>query len=449
MEFIANALNGNFLTNILPTDEDEVEGVLAAIAYGDDKLNDNDSLLGNCISNGFKLDIWMRYDHTVPVSVNLLKKLLRSHSKNIYCKLIPDCLHSKLIWWKGYGAYIGSANLTRRAWFNNIETGLFLTNEELIDNSLDIQFEDFFENLENTKQAFPLTQEIINEMQELHKIRGNRDQIGKDKRSSPYWGGPTNLDKKSTADRRKANFKKEWLETLSYLRDIGNQLNDYRPSWVNEDIPDGWHADQFLHAYYYNKVSDGRQRPYWNFHEKNKSNPQAALVEAMRWWQNEPTPPSHEDKTLYQSAPFIQSVLSRENISKLTLDQFIEVCGYTHATEDHIIKFPLELLGKGEIKSMSQEKRIPVVSEWIWNQRNEKGWNVAQLLSYVLYGGKDTDLWERLYNSGREPEYRIKRYGLNSIAEVIGWARPDISPPRNGRTSKGLRALGYSVEIYT
>lgn len=46
-------------------------------------------------------------------------------------------------------------------------------------------------------------------------------------------------------------------------------------------------------------------------------------------------------------------------------------------------------------------------------------------------------------------KYFLPHYGLNSIAEVIGWAQPEIAPPRNGRTSKALRALGYDVRVYS
>jgi hypothetical protein len=34
---IGNKLNGNYIQNVLPSSEDKVDGVLAAIAYGDNK----------------------------------------------------------------------------------------------------------------------------------------------------------------------------------------------------------------------------------------------------------------------------------------------------------------------------------------------------------------------------------------------------------------------------
>ena len=47
MKLIASGVNKQFLSSYLPKIGDEVDGVLAAIAYGDD----TDTLLKNCIDN--------------------------------------------------------------------------------------------------------------------------------------------------------------------------------------------------------------------------------------------------------------------------------------------------------------------------------------------------------------------------------------------------------------
>ncbi len=60
MQFIANAVNGNFLESILPGPDDEVDGVLAAIAYGSVFQNQDNDFLGHCLRNRYRLDIWMR-----------------------------------------------------------------------------------------------------------------------------------------------------------------------------------------------------------------------------------------------------------------------------------------------------------------------------------------------------------------------------------------------------
>lgn len=37
------------------------------------------------------------------------------------------------------------------------------------------------------------------------------------------------------------------------------------------------------------------------------------------------------------------------------------------------------------------------------------------------------------YHVGCDPEYRIPRYSLNPLVEVVGLARPEVMAPGNGR----------------
>ncbi|WP_445003795.1 hypothetical protein [Halomonas mongoliensis] len=168
----------------------------------------------------------------------------------------------------------------------------------------------------------------------------------------------------------------------------------------------------------------------------------------MEWWRRLPEAPYHEDENLYGGAPVIRELLKKDNVSSLTVADFELLCRKTHATMDHVIKVPLSILGRPDVKSMNRDERVRLFADMIMKERNSKGWDVRQLLNYVLYGGKEEEMWSRIYDAGREPSFSIPRYGLNSIAEVAGWARPEVAPPRNGRTSKALRALGYDVKIY-
>ena len=58
-------------------------------------------------------------------------------------------------------------------------------------------------------------------------------------------------------DRHRAAFLKEWNATLQFLRDISKRVTGHRPVWINQDAPAGAQTDQFLHAFYYNRVSSG------------------------------------------------------------------------------------------------------------------------------------------------------------------------------------------------
>ncbi len=448
MKLIANHANGNYLRSELPGPSHEVDWVKAAIAYG----SDSETLIENCRQYQRRLDIWMRYDHTVPVSPQLLENLLKSTNQNIFCHLIPDVHHAKTIWWKGYGVYIGSANLTDRAWVTNIEAGMFFSEEELESSGGLQQVADFFEYLESLEAAFPLTKEIIDEQRELdeerRKFMKNFDEAAKTKRRKAYWEGPAFVDKKKSAEKRKRNFLKEWENGLTVLREIASIVEKHRPEWLRPDTPASWQADQFLHAYYYNRVIGSGGHPYEKFYAENRSNPRAALARALGWWESQGTAPSEEDLNLYHRAPVIRELLESERLESLTRDDLIRIIWANHSTKDHVSKLPASMLGLPSGSVAKMHDRVERFADWLNSQRNDRGQRFKELLWFVLYGGRHEELPDRLFEAQFDPSRKISHIGINQLAEMAGWAQPDWYPPRNGRTSKSLRALGYDVKVY-
>ncbi len=348
------------------------------------------------------------------------------------------------------GSIHSSANLTNRAWYSNIEAGVFLTDVEIQESGFEQQLEAFFSELESLDVTIPLSQTIIDEQVELARLKAKHQaELNGKSRLVPEWQGISYKDDTKAADKHKQRFSQEWHSTLSYIHGIAEVIDDYRPGWVSEDIPALWQVDQFLHAYYYNQVRqpDGTY-PFDDFNKRNSTNPNAALKEQLVWWQNQKMPPSNEDFTFYESAPTIRRLLSKENISQLSSSDFCSVCSATHATKDHVIKIPTSTLGRGDVTTLTREERIPLYAKLMFSLRNGKGQTITELLEFVLYGGKPETVWERIYMAGKLPEYKMPHYGINSIAEVAGWAMPEHTPPRNGRTNKALRALGYPVKVY-
>lgn len=140
-------------------------------------------------------------------------------------------------------------------------------------------------------------------------------------------------------------------------------------------------------------------------------------------------------------------MLAKDRILNLSVDEVEEICWCTHATKDHVIKMSTATLGRPEVKTLSRDERVPLYARWLMNQRNKKGQDIRQILFNILYVGKPDEIWERIYAASKTDELWIPHYGINSIAEVVGWAQPETTPPRNGRTNKSLRALGYPVKI--
>ena len=74
---------------------------------------------------------------------------------------------------------------------------------------------------------------------------------------------------------------------------------------------------------------------------------------------------------------------------------------------------------------------------------------MLETINYVLHGGLPNQLSDRLWESVDNQKWIIPHLGVSSLGEMVGWAMPDIFPPRNGRTSKALYALGYKVRIHS
>jgi hypothetical protein len=449
MKIFGNKLNRSFLPDVLPNADEEIDTVKAAIAYG----NDASTLLRNCVQNGHRLDIWMRYDHTVPVSPSLLEELLRNVRNNVFCKLVPDVLHSKVIWWKNYGVYIGSANLTQRAWLTNIELGIFLSEAEMELSGALAEIELFFAQLETFKEIQTLSQEHVEEQRRISSARQAIDRIDRDTaklRIIPQWGGPAEyVDRKSAYLRGQDAFIKEWMEALTTLRELAKAAPGFRPKWLRDDVPATWQADQFLHAYYYNPpVREGSRYLVAEFHERNMKDPAAAVKSALSWWSQLPRPPSNEDINCHVNAPTIRRLLSREAIRELSLEDFSSICRANHSTRDHVARTNLRSLGIAIAEDASIDEKTTAYASWIWNLRNRKGERIDSILHYVLDGGTVREMPTRLYEAANEPDRLIPHFRINQLAELAGWARPEHYSPRNGRTSKSLRALGYSVRVY-
>lgn len=453
MKLIAGKINSNWLLSILHESDGQCEAVRAAVAYA----NSTPKLIELCFEKNIKLTFWGRYDASVPISTNVLKRFLERKSPNQVCKLFPDRFHPKVIWWEGFGAYIGSANMTDNGWFRNVECGIFLTESELIEEGLNIELEDFFEWIDQKSSA--LTQEIYEQLKKVEEDNREWEKAKKEfhenfdrNRLIPRIDSLVSKDKINIEDRRRNVFLAEWNQTLQIMRDIGDWVakGEYRPAWITAHVSKGIQADQFLHAYYYNRVKDGNRHPFQDFYDINKKDPEAALIEALTWWKNLDSPPTNEDQTIYEWAPYLKEYLTREKITKLSFEEFEQICSRIHAMRDHALRVDISTYGlSGTESTKDREQCIHLLAKYIWNQKSKEGKTVVDVLAHVLFGGEAKDVPLRLWQATQSPRWRLPHLGISSLGEMVGWAMPDSFPPRNGRTSKALTALGYKVKIHS
>jgi hypothetical protein len=94
------------------------------------------------------------------------------------------------------------------------------------------------------------------------------------------------------------------------------------------------------------------------------------------------------------------------------------------------------------------DEKTPLLANYLFDRRSGNGSSVGQVLHHVLYGGSEDDLPSRLWDANANPQWKIDHLGVSALGEIVGWALPTRFPPRNNRTSKALRSLGYPVRVH-
>ncbi len=449
MRLVLNGINGEYLRDITHAALGETESVDAAVAYA----TKSELLFDWCWTNGIPLRFWGRFDSGVPVSIPVLDKFLRRRSPNFTCKLVRR-FHPKVIWWHGYGAYVGSANITDSAWHGNVEAGCFFEEAELIANGLDVQLTSFFAEID--RHASPLGDELFRLLEARSRQLGRIETQDRDAAAALLatgtvqpWAGLLQTSKSSAANREHTEFLREWHSTLTILRNLSSKLQgaENRPAWVGEDIPAGAHVDQLLHAHYYHRVIEGNRSMYEAHYADTKGDPAAAELEAIRWWRGLRAAPSNEDRMLNEWAPFLRNELSESRIRSLNEEDLFQVFSRVHAISDHARRIANKDVGLPGGVNYTIPQKTRALAKFAWNARSDKGRTVIDLLEHVLYGGHVDKVPDRIWEGLKDPTWRIDHIGKSALGELVGWALPDNFPPRNSRTSKALRSLGHDIQV--
>jgi hypothetical protein len=446
MRLILGGVNGHYLRDIIEDASSKTEEVLAAVAYASDSA----LLFDWCWDNNISLKFYGRLDDGVAVTVPILHGFLKRKSPNYVCRLVQHH-HAKIIWWRGVGVYIGSANLSGSAWYKNVEAGCFFPEDEITDEMAE-DVSAAFATLEMS--STPLTDELLKEMEKRAAIIGKTKPNADGFWASPSfkkWPGLVHTGAKKATDKRRQTFLEEWHSTLQELRNIGARVSlpENRPKWISESAPAGAQADQFLHAHYYQRTFDGRKAQYAKYFEDNKSRREDALNDAVAWWGRLIKAPNHEDEMLNKTAPFLREALSEGSLEQLDEETLCAICMGVHSIKDYARRVPnmaVSLPENGTRYSIPQ--KVSALSNRMWHAKSADGKRITETLSVMLYGGTNEQLPERIWRAVVDPNWKIEGLGISALGEIVGWALPDKFPPRNGRTSKALKSLGYDVTIH-
>jgi len=83
------------------------------------------------------------------------------------------------------------------------------------------------------------------------------------------------------------------------------------------------------------------------------------------------------------------------------------------------------------------------IIDFFWKENNEDDKRVKASLGHLLFGQEE--FIRRLYDILNFQEWKIRYFGESCALELSGTVRPDICPPMNGRSAKGLRFIGFDV----
>ncbi|HEV2486293.1 MAG TPA: phospholipase D family protein [Terracidiphilus sp.] len=83
------------------------------------------------------------------------------------------------------------------------------------------------------------------------------------------------------------------------------------------------------------------------------------------------------------------------------------------------------------------------IIDYFWKQNQDDIERVKRSLSHLLFD-KD-EFIRRLYDVLYFSEWKISHFGESCALELSGTVRPEMCPPMNGRSAKGLRCIGFTV----
>jgi hypothetical protein len=134
----------------------------------------------------------------------------------------------------------------------------------------------------------------------------------------------------------------------------------------------------------------------------------------------------------------------------MTTDEFVCVARRVHAIRGYAKRRKAEEIAPDDEdtrENMSLDLKTDIHCRELYYKRNPLNWQPPQLFKYLLFDGVTADTPNRLFLCINDPQYKISGLDISSLGELAGWGLPNVFSPRNDRTNKALRALGFNVHV--
>lgn len=447
MELIGNALNGRYLRNLVSTaDSPDLEHIFLAVAY----VQQLDYVFELADRRKVPISLFALADGDFP-SLPVLKRFIESSRASWQLFLTEAHYHPKIMWFRGIGAYIGSANLTDGGWMRNLECGVWLDQDELLAEGFDTALRSMFSVIEKrSTQARREHLEAFSKFLEKRRAleKAEADLRAELRRALKIAGGAAPIAPVSKKDGGAARqqFIEQWGNGLTILRKLAQRIRDYpQPPWAAADVHPAILQDQATEAWYdreVRKTGESNKR-ILELHTINARDPDGAVDRVFSEWKNWEETPDRR-RWVNESPALMRQRLSRAAIAALDANGLADILLDTHASREHARQIRFERLGLAKGDSRTREERCRLLAAVLCDRTTGSGKSVRDLLDFVIWGDSVTpNCAERIWDGAHSPEWKMPGLGENTLGELIGYARPDDYPPRNGRVGKSLFALGY------
>ena len=440
----------NAIISHLPENLKEIS---ASIAY-----NDNPILVDTCIKKKINLEWWGLFNDGISTDLEIIKKALNSPYITFYS--FTNYFHPKLIYFHGYGFYVGSHNMTVRAAKQNIECGVFFKEEEITAEQK-VQLSNYFNYLRNNSKKFikedlSRINDFINKTAEIDKttkkLKNERKEIFDNcfpELNSFVPKFKLQFDNQNEISDDEKKFSQEWRNAHQILYVLQNELEAQPlPSFVKPNASKSIILDQFLYLYYSTnakgkslKTEDAIEEMYI----KNRNRHEEAIAEAIDLWNH--FEPDNECLVRINNWGFEnKELLGLLKERDLTREEFGKVFSHNNALLWSASRFPNEEIGIDKKVTMTIPEKLPLICDFLYKQKTKENLSIHDVLRYLLFDdsvGTET----RVYNIIDNPKYKIRHLGKSVAGELLGWARPDITHLRNESTNRALRCLGFDIKI--
>ncbi len=346
-----------------------------------------------------------------PTSFYSLKDL--QSALNVDISFLGNEFHSKFfLFYKQkelIGGIIGSSNFTSGGLVKNIETNIFIKDNDTL-SELQKHFDDLLQN-SNLLQPTDLDEyEIVYKNWLARQVKENAE-LDKFK---------TKTTKNRTKRKQKVRITKEAKQYFEYWR-IVDEIKDLVKDISDKAYPNIPHYLALDHFWHYVKV-------YWHketgktLNKNNQRQEIPKLFSKYIKWHSEVEKQNYPKFMMKQSKTVFQVYLAEKNIDKLTKAQAKEIFQNLHSSGMPIKRFSADDL------FIAENDIAKIRNAW----------------KYLLYSNDEMDL--RIHNLMKNPKYKLQRLGSSGIQEINGWTKPTAYPIRNDKADKALEILGYKLD---